>query len=288
MKALATLVLLVICSVRSAVAGGIGDPPANDDFDSAQVLPGTRTVVADGSIIDATKEPGDPGKDFSVWYQWTAPVSGRVRLSATSDDYKEAQVLYGDDLLAAEIIASGFITGSGVVRFYAISGVTYRICVSGGRFDQTTFSLGLSCDTSLQRAKPRFVEPNVNDDFDAALTIRGDASIVQYMRSASLEPFEREMLTKVRAPYSTLFGGGGTWVRWIAPATGRAYFSARTIAGEQVVLLAGSGTDIPNLKIRAATFDSTSFACRKGAAYMLYLLSQRDSQVIGKIQAVGR
>src|SRR5690606_21190747 len=62
------------------------EPPANDDFAKAQVLPGTAGVV-EGTTVAATAEPNEPtdGTPWivlhnSVWYAFTAPDDGILML----------------------------------------------------------------------------------------------------------------------------------------------------------------------------------------------------------------
>jgi hypothetical protein len=60
-----------------------GPPPSNDNFASAQPISGTSGSVT-GTNVGATVEPGeqniqDNRGGASVWYKWTAPVTGSYR-----------------------------------------------------------------------------------------------------------------------------------------------------------------------------------------------------------------
>src|SRR5512138_2043925 len=62
--------------------------PANDNFADAQELAGGwGTVAADNG--GATAEPGEPSHagvlaNASVWFKWTAPISGEVSLDTVN------------------------------------------------------------------------------------------------------------------------------------------------------------------------------------------------------------
>lgn len=122
-------------------------PPANDDFDDAAVLGGRIEEEPDtppwyfgsatGYNWGADKQPdepdhaGDPG-GASVWYTWTAPVSGVARFSAQGNWFKTLISVYeGDSLATLSHLASGDFLGIDDVPVTA--GTTYRIAVDGKR-----------------------------------------------------------------------------------------------------------------------------------------------------------
>lgn len=122
-------------------------PPANDDFGDAVALSGRIEEEpgyppwyfgnATGYNWGATKqlsEPehaDDPG-GASVWYSWTAPVSGVARFSAQGNWFKTLISIYeGDSLAALTHVASGDFLGIDGVAVTA--GTTYRIAVDGER-----------------------------------------------------------------------------------------------------------------------------------------------------------
>lgn len=65
-------------------------PPVNDDQDRASRAHGYRWSV-NGSSLGATKEIGEVGVGFgdehSVWWKWTAPASGAVRMDTAGSDF---------------------------------------------------------------------------------------------------------------------------------------------------------------------------------------------------------
>src|SRR5262249_23640556 len=65
--------------------------PANDNFPNRPVISGS-SATATGSNVNATKEAGEPniagnagGK--SVWWTWTAPVSGSAKVSTAGSNF---------------------------------------------------------------------------------------------------------------------------------------------------------------------------------------------------------
>jgi len=70
-------------------------PPANDNFASAEVL----EIGASGSNVDATRESGErvhwAGDDSgSVWYNFTAPTSGTYKISTCGSNLNTVLAVY--------------------------------------------------------------------------------------------------------------------------------------------------------------------------------------------------
>lgn len=122
-------------------------PPANDDFEDAATLSGRIEEEpgeppwyfgnSTGYNWGASKEvgepdhAGDPG-GASVWYRWTAPVTGVARFSAQGNWFKTLISVYeGDTLAGLTHLASGDFLGIESVPVTA--GATYRIAVDGAR-----------------------------------------------------------------------------------------------------------------------------------------------------------
>lgn len=126
--------------------------PANDDFAAAQ------TVVAEsleggtffrvdvpGFNWNATKEADEPAHagnqgGASVWYSWTAPVSGRAKVVATSGAFGTQLGEQNEGLLGVYTGSSlGALTPVGVlselsrpeVSLQATAGTTYKVAVDG-------------------------------------------------------------------------------------------------------------------------------------------------------------
>ena len=118
--------------------------PANDDRASARLLSGGESLYTTyhGAQHDlATKEPGEPAHagnagGRSVWYRWTAPAGGSIRIDTCSS--------FVDTLLAVYTVNAGELTAvaanddtpgcswnglGATVQFTASAGVEYLIAV---------------------------------------------------------------------------------------------------------------------------------------------------------------
>lgn len=72
--------------------------PANDDFVNARTLNGTADTSR-GTNLRATKEPGEPAHagnagGESVWFKWTAPISGIATVSTVGSDFDTVLGVY--------------------------------------------------------------------------------------------------------------------------------------------------------------------------------------------------
>jgi hypothetical protein len=136
-------------AVDAKGAGGIFQldldvPPGNDDFANAEAIGGSFLNTGT-DLVAATKEggepdhAGDPG-GRSVWYRWTATVSGSVDLGACANDAGVDMVLavYTGSALAglSQVAANDdgtdpncFEASDSGLSFAAIAGTTYRIAV---------------------------------------------------------------------------------------------------------------------------------------------------------------
>jgi hypothetical protein len=114
-------------------------PPANDNFNSAQLLAGV-SAVACTNTMGATKQTGEPNHagnagGRSVWYRWTAPAAGNWTLDTTGSTFTTLLAVYtgnaltGLSPLASNLLAGGVLTNS--LTFTAVAGVTYQIAVDG-------------------------------------------------------------------------------------------------------------------------------------------------------------
>ena len=123
-------------------------PLANDDRPHYQVVRG-RTVAIHDTNVGATRQSNEPdhlpgdvltnGK-HSVWYKWTAPLTGRVRVDTCYSNFDTILAVYKDNFatpsglsrVAVSNNACSFTNKSGSrLVFDAIAGKTYKIAVSG-------------------------------------------------------------------------------------------------------------------------------------------------------------
>jgi outer membrane protein assembly factor BamB len=134
------------------VALRIVTTPPNDSFAHAKLEsgdPATGTFSVRGVTLYATSEPGEPnptgaGGGHSVWYTWTAPVTGQFQLAAFSTNLDMVAAVYtgsslqGLSLVAANNNESGANYDS-LVTFTATAGQSYYFQVDsvgtlGGNF----------------------------------------------------------------------------------------------------------------------------------------------------------
>ncbi len=124
-----------------------------DDFDQRVPLNGPFTTTSGWKNAGATKEPGEPnhagnigGK--SLWFTWSAPVSGRVNLTTAGTDFRNALAVYTgasvSSLTAVATNLAGVGTNTSEISFTATSGTTYQIAVDGYNGATGTVALSLS------------------------------------------------------------------------------------------------------------------------------------------------
>ncbi len=77
-----------------------GEPPPNDAFAAAQMLPAGTTTL-DATLRLASLEAGEPsiGQDASVWFAWRAPADGMVA-------FKRPAVIYDVHLFAGNTLST--------------------------------------------------------------------------------------------------------------------------------------------------------------------------------------
>ena len=147
-------------------------PPANDNFASAQTIGPALPLSVAATNVDSTWQANEPASlggsssSRSVWFNWTAPSNGQVRVSAC--DFFENTVSGSGNLALAvytgaainTLVAQTPNTGNCEQTFVATSGTTYRIALSGTLKGENTFTLQL-------KAAP----PPANDAFASAVTV---------------------------------------------------------------------------------------------------------------------
>lgn len=141
-------VWLLAAFVAPALAAAA--PPANDDFAAAETLTGDHVEVS-GNVGEATSENGEPNHGGvsggqSVWFRWTAPRSGLIRVGCSSDFETVLAVYRGSSLAGLDEVGvdrSGPECAPPLLSFRAVGGAEYRIAVDtrpgggGGGFTLT-------------------------------------------------------------------------------------------------------------------------------------------------------
>ena len=102
-RALAVIALAVAAASLAGRAGAV--PLENDSFSAAIELTG-RSDAASGTNKDATKEPGEPNHanelgGASVWFHWTAPVTGEITIDTCGSDFDTLLAAYTGDAVNA-------------------------------------------------------------------------------------------------------------------------------------------------------------------------------------------
>lgn len=122
--------------------------PANDAFANATAVRSTTSEWIHGSTDGATREPGEPGHGgdlagASVWYRWTAPASGAMRLFPCQAAFRPQLAVYRGSTLAAlepvgtpaaldsSLAGECQLGGLGGIGFDAVAGETYAFAVDG-------------------------------------------------------------------------------------------------------------------------------------------------------------
>jgi hypothetical protein len=201
-------VLTVAAAMLVVPQVAIASPPANDNFADAAAIGPSLPVTLTGSTGDATAEAGEPdhgswAPKSSVWFTWTAPLTGYVKVSTCGGPWRNFAVYTGDALGNLTTVVDSTYYGCSRT-FGATSGTNYKIAVdntSGASWDQTPFSLML-----------RVANPPPNDQFANAQPIpsAGTFGVDGDNFDATVEPGE-PTLNGYNPPHKSV------WYRWVAP-----------------------------------------------------------------------
>ena len=136
-------------------------PPENDNFATPVVLAGFPASVM-GTNADATLEQGEPipvqdgnVAEASVWFRWTAPTSGSVRIDTLGSDFDTLLAVWnGDALTNLTLVAENdqYSGASSAVFFEAETGMTYQIAVYGWNDERGSILLNVTNDLTSRIA----------------------------------------------------------------------------------------------------------------------------------------
>ena len=182
--------------------------PYNDDLAQPQYM---AEGHVNGTTALAGRESGETDHasangSRSVWYAWTAPYAGRVRIdTCTSPQFASALAVYrqagtgqsGLSLIAASTTEPACGTGA-QTHFSATAGVTYLIAVDGHDGASGPFTL------TIEQAP-------ANDAFSAAQLVTTGIAVNNDTLEATHELGEPD-----------LGGTGSVWYRWTPPYDGAA------------------------------------------------------------------
>lgn len=224
----------------------------NDAFANAQAITGASGTAA-GTTVGASRESGEPahggaGASASIWYRWTAPSSGTVRVTTQGSTFDTLLGAYTGSAVGAltPLDANDDNPGGGLwssIGFTATAGTTYYLAVDGygGWKGATVLNWTLAGSTP---APPTVA----NDMFAAAQEIAGaTGSVTGSTVGAKREADEPD--------HGATSGRASIWYRWTAPQSGT--LSVNTQGSSFDTLLAGyTGSAVASLTQLAADDDS--------------------------------
>lgn len=158
--------LLALGLMTLTAPGALAQPPPNDDFDNATVIPALpfTDTLDTSAATTAADDPECAGNGHSVWYSFTSTVDLTVTANTFGSDYDTTLSVYTGSRGALEQLACNDDTAGTLqskVRWNATAGVTFFI-MAGSFFDSPGGHLELSV---------RELPPAPNDDFDNATVI---------------------------------------------------------------------------------------------------------------------
>jgi hypothetical protein len=123
-------------------------PPSNNNFATAETITGASGTLT-GTNAGATKEGGEPAHagnngGASVWYRWTSPVTGNVRLQTCGSALDTLLAVYtGATVSSLALIAANddACLDDSVLIANVATGIDYYVAVDG--FDGETGSFTL-------------------------------------------------------------------------------------------------------------------------------------------------
>ena len=180
-------------------------PLANDAFASALVLQGTDGRE-EGGNSGATKQPGEPAVagdpgGASIWYRWTAPADGNLKLSTRGSQFDTLLGVYrGGSVSALSTVADDDDSGTGTssrVTATVERGKTYYVAIDGQL-------LGVAADQGLSVLTYSF-RP-ANDDLRRATRLEGkQGRVLSSNEGAGLEPKEPRNIDGQQADHSVWY-----------------------------------------------------------------------------------
>ena len=210
--------------------------PPNDSFDHAEVLNGT-SLTFDSSNSFASLEAGEPEHgnmpcDLSVWWSWTAPNDGVVRIALAGHESFQWPLIgayEGSSVSNLTTLGSGWGSYSSATVFPVRAGRIYHFAVAGGYGSSGAFTFTFS-----------FTAAPANDKFDNSSNLSGSSSVFSGTTDgASVEPGEPN--------HSWWAQANSVWWHWTAPVSGQVTISCEE-AGAWLLLGIYRGSSITNLQ----------------------------------------
>jgi Fibronectin type III domain/PASTA domain/Divergent InlB B-repeat domain len=243
--------------------------PPNDNFVDAVVLSGDDASRLGDTNVGATLEAGEPTtvagepSGASVWYRWTAPESGNVRVDTVTSDFDTLLGVYtGSAVATLTEVASNDNAKDGFtssVTFAVAGGTTYQIRVDGDGGDTGTINL------HLRETLPG--PPPANDDFANAVVLSGQNASRSGDTNVNATLETGEPTTVAGAP-----AGASVWYQWTPAASGMATIDTGT-SDFDTLLAVYTGSTVDALSDVASSDDAsdqTSYVTFSATAATVY------------------
>lgn len=249
-------------------------PVANDDFSCRISLSGTEITTA-ATLHYLSHEPGEPepanssGRG-SAWWTWTAPVAGRVQISAMAShlDFLMLSVYEGTVLSNLNLLANdtSYSTSGGLE---VEAGASLQIAV-----DSSAGSMAVTPGDFTLRlvAVPR----PAHDHFLTRQPLSGThVSLLTSNVAASTESGETGL---------AYVGPNSVWFSWTAPATGRVTLSA---AGHPFGVFTGDSLS-QLTSVASSQSGEIQFEAQAGVAYALAVAQWPGEFTLSLVLATAR
>ncbi len=240
-----------------------GGSPLNDAFDARQPLVGASGTIS-ATNLGSGVELGEPAlpesRGTSVWFTWTAPVSGAARFETCGSSFDTLLAAYfGAALAELRPVASNDDScgRASRVRFAATAGTAYQIVVSGTG----------SANAGDIRLSWLVAPPPPNDEFAKALRIRGLRGSIEGRNDGALAE---------RGEPDIAEGHASVWYRWRAPVTGGIAFDTCASATFDTVVAVYRGTRLS----RAVTVDWSDDGCANDRSRVVFPVRRGVDYVI--------
>lgn len=249
-------------SITLAASVGVSAPPsANDNFASAFPLSSVATTTSYNSV-GASKEVNEPnhagnGGGASLWWSWTAPVSGTARIRTQNADYDTMLAVYtGTTVSGLTSVAANDDIGGGnlesQVEIAVTAGTIYRIAVDGYGGAAGTGQLAIS-----------MINAPANDAVASAQVIAGTTGSVTGSNVNA---------TKVggEPSHGGDAGGASVWYSWTAPSAGPVTFDATASSFAALVgVYTSPDGGVTLTPVASGNGVPASFAATSGTTYLV-------------------
>ena len=245
--------------------------PTNDHFVNRTTLTGLD-IRWFGTITGATIEPGEPPRGSfaptaSVWYAWSAPLSGDVEIGFSFVEFFAVFGVYrGTNLNDLVAVTNGVAVGT--AKFRAQAGKTYSIAIDSGAGQTDAFWMALT----LTPAPP-------NDNFAKATRVTGWNGWMQSSNAAASVEVGEPRHVGTNGPF-----GKSIWWRWAAPDHGMWQIDLSRLA-TNTALAVYNGSSVSNLTALASNRSSfgttlTALSVRVAAGTEYFIAADHTNDVL--------